>query len=318
MATKTSKKAAKSAPKKVVNPKPKKAVRAEAIEDTSADVVLDPRAAVSLTTLERLPMRVTKFIVGMAMSNEARALMSTRGWSEAAAREGSRLLTEVLAPVPSPTERTKEEKGANADAKVAEAIRTLDALDEGHFGIAKTALLFNFVPQHDFVFHNLSASTGPASVTGWRTFLTRVNALRTGEGRDPSTREGDEKALALLAERGLPETELARIEALVRTAEGLDVDTQKTDPDIEKARIARLEKLWAWFAQWAAVARVEVKGRALRIRLGLAKRRSPGADDDDDDGEDPEPEPEEEEEAEDEEEEEEESDEDEETTKPKP
>lgn len=261
--------------------KSKKVATEEAIEDTSADVVLDPRVAVSRATLERTPTRVTKFIVGLASSQSARALMATRGWTEAAAEEGRKLLMAVLAPAPSAGDRVQ--RGADADKKVAEAIRTLDALDEGHFAIAKTALLYNFVAQHDFVFHELSASTGAESVVGWRTFLTRVNALRTGDGRDPSTRKDDAAALELLAQRGLDQTELRRIEALVKTAEGVGAETQLADPEAEKARVARLEKLWAWYAQWASVARVEVKSRALRIRLGLAKRRTRSSTDDVDD-----------------------------------
>lgn len=255
----------------------------EDIEDTSADFALDPRAAASKSTLDRGPERVTKLLVGLAGSHAARALLAKRGWSEAAATEGRNLLTAVLSPAPTAAEMKLQRASDTDDQAVAEAVKTLDSLDEGHFGIAKTALLFNHVPQHDFVFHNLSASTGTASVAGWRTFLTRVRALRTGEGRDAESRKGDLAALALLAERGLSEAELARIERLVEIAEGVGATIQASDAEAEKVARVRLERLWAWYAQWVSVARVEIKSRALRIRLGLAKRRVRARDEDEGD-----------------------------------
>jgi hypothetical protein len=243
------------------------------IEDTSADVDMDPRLIVSVTTLERTPERVTKFLAGAASSRQARALMGRRGWTSLVMQEGRSLLMDVLAPAPSAAELKLEKLGAEGDRRVAEAENTLNALDEGHFGIAKTALLHNFPDQYDFVFHELSATDdGPKAVVGWRTFLTRLNELRSGEKRK-DTRAKDHAALALLAERGLNEAELSRIEKLVRVAEGSEAEFTAPDDEGNDIRLARLKKLWAWYAQWASVARVEVKSRSLRIRLGLAKRR---------------------------------------------
>lgn len=243
------------------------------IVDTSADVLADPRLEVSLLTLERVPARTTKFLIGVAGSQSARSLLAKRGWGDKPAQEGRDLLMAVLAPAPSPESIARVKAGNLSDERVSSAVRELDGLDEGHFGVAKTALLHNFIQQHDFVFHELGPSTGPAAVTGWRTFLTRVQALRSGDDRK-DTRKQDHAALALLAERGLDETELTRIEKLVRIAEGIGAEITLVDNEDEKVRIAALKKLWSWYSQWAAVARVEIKGKALRIRLGLAKRAS--------------------------------------------
>jgi transposase len=132
------------------------------------------------------------------------------------------------------------------------------------------------------LFHELAPTDdGPKAVVGWRTFLTRLNAMRSGEDRK-DTRAKDHAALALLAERGLNEAELSRIEKLVRIAEGTESDFSARDDEAAEMRLERLKKLWAWYSQWASVARVEVKSRALRIRLGLAKRRKPKAEEPDD------------------------------------
>jgi len=244
------------------------------IEDTSADLVLDPRVEVSLATLERCPQRVTKFLAAMAASGQIRALMAERGWSEAKMLEGRSLLMDLLVPAPSAEQLRVQNAGSDSDQKVVAAQKSLNALDEGHFEIAQTALLYNHPAVYDFVFHNLAATTDDAeAVAGWRTFLTRVAILRNGEGRE-STKKDDQAALALLAERGLHKEELDRIEALVRVAEGVGVTSSALDTESENLRINRLKKLWGWFAQWASVARVQVKGRAHRIRLGLAQRRS--------------------------------------------
>ena len=173
------------------------------LEDTSADLVLDPRVEVSLATLERCPQRATKFLAALAASREIRALMAGRGWNEAKMAEGRTLLMDVLAPAPSAEQLRIQNAGTDSDQKVIDAQKTLNALDEGHFEIAQTALLYNYPAQYDFVFFELEATKDDAkAVTGWRTFLTRVDSLRNGTGRE-DTKEADKAALALLAERGL-------------------------------------------------------------------------------------------------------------------
>lgn len=253
------------------------------IVDTSADVLADPRLEVSIATLERVPARVTKFLVGVAGSQVIRSVLAKRGWTELPAKEGRELLMEVLAPSPSPEAVARAKAAQLSDSRVAESVRELDELDEGHFGVAQTTLLHNFPAQYDFVFHELSASTGAAAVVGWRTFLTRIQALRTSDERK-ETRKQDHAALALLAERGLGEAELTRIEKLVRIAEGIGADIALVDNEDEKVRVTKLKKLWSWYSQWAAVARVEIKGKALRIRLGLAKRASSRGEEEEDGG----------------------------------
>lgn len=244
------------------------------IDDTSTDLVMDPRVEVSLSTLERCPQRATKFLAAIAASREIRALMAVRGWNETKLAEGRSLLMDILVPAPSAEQLRTQSAGSDSDQKVVEAQKSLNALDEGHFEIGQTALLYNFPAQYDFVFHNLQATTDDAkAVTGWRTFLTRVAIMRSGKDREDS-KEADKAALALLAERGLHKEELDRIEALVRVAEGVGANDSPLDTESEQIRINRLKKLWGWFAQWASVARVQVKGRGHRIRLGLAQRRS--------------------------------------------
>ena len=159
------------------------------------------------------------------------------------------------------------------DAKVAEAVHALDELDEGHFKIAQRTLVNDFPAQYKALFTDLSASSGPEAVTGWRTFLTRIDELR--KSKDPT----DKAALARLAKRGLPDAELARIEKLLVIAEGTKSKIFTLGTDDEEgsaARLASLVSLRAWFIDWLTVAKVEVKQKRLRILLGISKRKRGG------------------------------------------
>ncbi len=135
----------------------KKTVKSEArsdndvgeVDDTSADLVMDPRVEVSIATLERCPQRVTKFLAAIAASREIRALMAVRGWNETRLAEGRSLLMDILAPAPSAEQLRVQSAGTDSDQKVVEAQKSLNALDEGHFEIAQTALLYNFPDRPD-------------------------------------------------------------------------------------------------------------------------------------------------------------------------
>lgn len=180
----------------------------------------------------------------------------------------------VLTPTPSPDTTRKQEEMAADDAKVAAAIKAVDDLDEGHFAIAQSALATDFPEQYKALFTDLSASRGPEAVTGWRTFLTRVDELR--KSKNPT----DKAALAKLAKRGLHEAELKRIEKLVVIAEGSKSKVYTLDgtedEQVSPARLAALMALRAWFMEWLTVAKVEVKQKRLRIALGIAKRAGSG------------------------------------------
>ena len=237
------------------------------IEDTSADLVLDPRVEVSLATLERGPQRVTKFLAAMAASGQIRALMAERGWSEAKMLEGRSLLMDLLVPAPSAEQLRVQNAGTDSDQKVVAAQKSLNALDEGHFEIAQTALLYNHPAVYDFVFHNLAATTDDAqAVAGWRTFLTRVAILRSGEGRE-STKKDDQAALAR-----------------PRSSLGL---TRPNSRRIEDPRPARGSScfVWRWRARGGAQSRAVATGHnltsALRGHWGRFSGAGPSVDDGD-------------------------------------
>ena len=232
-------------------------------------------ATVKRATLEKTIDRVSKFLAAIAASHAIYARLALRGWTEADMAEGRALLMALLTPAPSTEERKVLAAAAKADKRVAVAVRELDDLDEPHFSVAESALLHNFPDQHAFVFFELKASTGFKAVDGWRTMLTRLEALRAAPERS-DTRKQDHEALALLAKRGLHAEELARIESLLQIAEGSGfgstyVETSAAD---EAAREQKLILLRSWFEQWTAVARAQIKRRDHSIRLGLAQRRT--------------------------------------------
>lgn len=230
---------------------------------------------VTLQTLERTVGRATKFLGGLASSGVTRACLARRGFSAEDFALGRRRLMAVLTPTPSPTENADELRIAAVDEKVAEAIETLDALDDGHFAIAQRALAANHPAQHDALFFELSASKGYAAVVGWRTFLNRLAPMR--ESKDPE----DRAAVALLAKRGLHAAELKRIEKLVNVAEAIQAEiptieaATENEEEVSSERLASLRALRAWFIEWFAVAKVEVRSKQLRIGLGISKRAKP-------------------------------------------
>ena len=243
-------------------------------EDDDDSELFEPQETVSMATLERTTDRVVKLLNGTAANGEIRFRMGLRGWKPAAAAEGRKLLSAVLDPTPFQEEALRKKKIQSSDKKVADAVASLDALDEGHFAIAKTTLFHNFRVQHDFVFFELAPSTGTDAVNGWSKFLTRIRALRSAPERK-ETRKADHEALALLAERGLDQAELDRLEGLLRIAEGGEATDAFAEEFEDDERRTRLLALRSWFQQWITVARVQIKRRDLRIRIGIGKRRSP-------------------------------------------
>lgn len=119
-------------------------------------------------------------------------------------------------------------------------------------------------------------STGAAAVAGVATFLSRIGTLEKGD--DPAragTRKEDKKAVELLAKRGLDKEERSRLAALVelafRPTAALPAP-RELDAKRATARTTALVALRDWYEEWAAIARVVVKRRDYRIRMGIARK----------------------------------------------
>jgi len=210
-------------------------------------------------TLDETPTRVFKFLIGLAQSVPARAALTAKGFTQAEHDYAwSRL--KALGTLPG--------LPAALDGEVRSAVVELDGWDGPNFEAIESTLLRQFPAQAAFVFEGLTAAEGAQAVLGVEKLLSRLDALETGQGR-ANTREDDQRALAVLADRGYPKAERERLQTLVNVAK-----TIKPAPPVndETTRTLQLE-LYRWLSEWSAHARNAPLGRSTLIALGLAERR---------------------------------------------
>jgi len=225
--------------------------------------------------LEETPARASKLLNAIGAVPEIRTLMGQGGMTDADIAEGGKLLLACWGHLPTPereqdTEAAKRQRAATAE---------LDQWDEPNFTRYGATLRRHYPSAWEYVFHELSASTGSEAVAGVAMFLKRLKALE--EGSDPARKESkkeDKKAVALLGDRGLPPEERKRLSDLVDVA--LE-PTSTLDPEPEHDKKRKAERVKAlvalkdWYEEWAATARALIKKRAYLIRMGLANRKKP-------------------------------------------
>ncbi|MBI4954439.1 MAG: hypothetical protein HY908_20610 [Myxococcales bacterium] len=214
----------------------------------------------SRQTLDEVPARVFKFIMGYAESLAARVALAQKGFDEAEhAYAWSRL--QKLGQMP---------RGqVLLDKTVREAVLELDTWDNPNFESILRCLERGFPAQAAFLFENLEATEGAGAVLAVETLLDRLDVLESGVGRT-DTHEADVAALALLAKRGYPKAELTRLRALVKATKATDAPPPVVS---DEERVQILLELYKWLGDWGSQARSAKLGRATLIRLGLAKRR---------------------------------------------
>jgi hypothetical protein len=221
-------------------------------------------------TLDDAPTRVCQFLIGLAKSLPARAALEAKGFGQAEQEYAwSRLQLLFTLPGPPPA----------LDATVRNAILELDDWDGPNFEAIENTLLWSYPEQARFLFDGLTASDGAESVLGVELLLARLNALESGVGRNPATREADCAALALLEKRGYSKSERERLRALVSVVKSVP-PTPAVDRTLRDA--AQLD-LYRWLSEWSAHARNAQLGRSALITLGVAERRKRTDDTDADD-----------------------------------
>ena len=166
------------------------------------------------------------------------------------------------------------EGGKSSTSDIDGALRELDEWDDVSFRRARAALHRLHPAQEAFVFQNLEAMHGPQAVVGVRIFLDRLDELESSTER-AATKDADHAALATLAERGFDAAERARVRKLV--------DLAMSAPDLEALLASggvptqdNLDKLAAWYEDWAETARATIDRKDLLVRLGVSKRRRVG------------------------------------------
>jgi hypothetical protein len=222
--------------------------------------------------LEAAPERATKLLTGIGAVATIRTLMVQTGMTNEAIAEGRTLLLACLA--------KPQDLGAQMDTDEARAQRAamaeLDEWDEPNFARIAATLRRQFPGAGDYVFRDLSPSTGSAAVKGVATLLQRITALESGSEKDrAATKKEDKKAVELLASRRFDKAERARLEALVHVALGPTAPLPEASEDRGADRRAALTELRGWYDEWSTAARTVVKKKSHLIRLGLANRKSP-------------------------------------------
>lgn len=226
--------------------------------------------------LEATPERATKLLTGIGAVPTVRTLLFQAGMADVEIAEGRKLLLACLAAPAEPQQAQDTEDAVAQRAAVAE----LDEWDEPNFARYLAALRRHHPAVAEYVFANLSASTGVAAVQGVATFLARLDTIEehTDPARqDAKTKKDDTKAVELLAKRGLDAAERARLDELVKVALG-PTSPLPEDPGAQavgESRKNALAELRGWYDEWATTAKAVVKKRAYLIRLGLATRKPP-------------------------------------------
>jgi hypothetical protein len=204
-----------------------------------------------METLEQLPERAFRFLLGVARNPAARRALERHGFDAAERRRGIVLLDRVLTFVPEDEE----------DAVVAGAADEIDHSDERILEQVRLSLT-RFPAVRDRLLHGIVAGTGPDSVKAVHTLLDRVDDFERA-GTDP-------EAMRHLAARGLPLAERQRLRGLVATAQSVrEVTEGGTESDYE----ALLVELRDWFDEWTGFARLAITRKDLLVRLGLAEQK---------------------------------------------
>ena len=222
--------------------------------------------------LEGTPERATRLLTGIGAVATVRTLLFQAGMTNDAITEGRTLLLACLAKPQDPGQELDTESARAQRASTAE----LDEWDEPNFARIAATLRRHFPGAGEYVFRDLSASSGPAAVAGVATLLQRLDALESGSdaGR-AATKKEDKKAVELLATRRFDKAERARLAKLVESALGPTAPLDETSDSAGTERRAALTALRGWFEEWSTAARAVVKKKSHLIRLGLANRKAP-------------------------------------------
>lgn len=135
------------------------------------------------------------------------------------------------------------------------------------------------------MFLNLSQTEGAAVIISVSTFIERIAELGRAEA---GYGQAGKDARKLLARRGLTPKVIDEAKALLDQVTTLEeAPAELPDLEEERTRLAQAEEaMWAWYLEWAEIARAAIKDRALLRRLGFlataSRGRSAVAEDGDD------------------------------------
>lgn len=236
---------------------------------------MKPIDAVSREVLRDTPFRVLQFLRGAGMWRSIRHVLEEHGYMPAEHDLGWRLL---MASMSSATARDGDLMAPTRDA-----VSELADVESPLFRSSRAALDRLHPEQGELVFHNLEPAGGAGAVASVALFLERLDALESDPNR-AQTREADQAALQTLAVRGVGPDKRAQLRRLVDVAMNVSgVGADSVDEATDGPEFARHQRdllaLYAWYVDWAAVAKAYIRRREQLVRLGLGRRRKrKGAD----------------------------------------
>lgn len=202
--------------------------------------------------------RVVNFLLGMR-NPRAFGAMGRFGMTQENLTEGWHLLWDCG--------KVRGDKDVGPEVVEPKIIAKIDAWENAYFPVAEATLRRNFPEVHKRVFLNLSQTSGPPVVVGVKLFVDRVIGL------EKSSDKPSKDARALLKERGLTKSVMDEALALLAEAGTPLEDNGSTDAEDYAAEFeAAQEAMWAWYLEWAQIARVAIKDGRILISLFGSRR----------------------------------------------
>lgn len=216
-------------------------------------------AVMAKVTPKEKPLRTLEFLMGL---RDPRALvaMAPYGLNQQVLERGHDLVRSAtlnrLAPFPT-------------QIRVDESlVRRFDRFENVWFPIVKVVLQTNHRAIGEWLFANLSQTSGIDLVVGVGTFKHRFDELAAGTS--PFGEEG-QKAVGLLRERGFDDVVIADVEDLLARVATFEPQPHvPLDPAEQKAHE---DAMWSWYLEWSGIARAVIKDRQVLRGMGFMKRR---------------------------------------------
>ncbi len=146
-----------------------------------------------------------------------------------------------------------------------EVIPEIDRWENRNFDIADASLRRRHPEIHSELFLNLSKMNGAEVLLSVTTFVKRYEALSARTDDDAKA------AVALLHKRGITPDSVAGVKSLLDKARSIQTATVPTqDPEREAQLEKAIDDMWAWYQEWAQVARTAIPNKRLRIHLGIS------------------------------------------------
>ncbi|PID38357.1 MAG: hypothetical protein CSA24_00185 [Deltaproteobacteria bacterium] len=157
------------------------------------------------------------------------------------------------------------------------ALEQLDRFENEFLPVIDASLVRRFPELHRKVIGGLSQTSGPALLLSVPKLLANIRALE--QAQDEQSRE----ARYLLEKRGVTDSLLAEVDALLAQASAPNTTPAPiSDEDLERQREAReanVERMWAWYLEWSAIARARIQDGRVLYRLGFGRPGRPAAPD---------------------------------------